>query len=105
MRPKRKDLLRQSTAAVGARHETNTPRRSGRLRGDDNQLDARTPTDRGHKAEVEEHARRRGREWRLGRSSVERTRRRLGPLEYTLLALIALGIAITIVMAIIDPSG
>ncbi len=32
-------------------------------------------------------------------------RRRLGPLEYMLLALIALGVAITIAMAVIDPSG
>lgn len=37
----------------------------------------------------------------LGRS----TERRLGSLDYVLLALIALGIAITIAMAVIDPSG
>jgi hypothetical protein len=30
--------------------------------------------------------------------------RRLGPFEYTLFALIALGIAITVVMAILNPS-
>ena len=29
--------------------------------------------------------------------------RRLGPLEYTLVALIALGIAVTIVMALVNP--
>jgi hypothetical protein len=104
MRPKRKDLLRQSTLTVGARHETNTPRRSGRLPGDNN-LDPRTPTDSGHEADVEEHARRRGRAWFRGGSSAERTRRRLGPLEYALLALIALGIGITIAMAILNPSA
>lgn len=32
-------------------------------------------------------------------------RRRLGPLEYTLLVLIVVGIAITIGMAILDPSA
>ena len=31
--------------------------------------------------------------------------RQLGPLEYLLLALILLGIAVTIAMAILDPSG
>lgn len=106
MRPKRKDLLSQSTVAVGGtRNETNTPRRSGRRGGDDNDLDAETPTDSRHKAEVEEHARRRGRAWGRRRSSAERTRRRLGPLEYTLLALIAFGIGITIAMAILNPSA
>jgi hypothetical protein len=34
-----------------------------------------------------------------------RTHRRLGPMEYVLLALIALGVAITIAMAIIDPAA
>jgi hypothetical protein len=38
-------------------------------------------------------------------SSGRPTRRRLGPLEYMLLALIALGVAITIAMAVIDPAG
>ncbi len=105
MRSKQKDLLRQLTPAVGTRNETNTPRRSDRVRGDDSNLDAGTPIDSGHRAEVEEHARRRGREWGRGRSSAELTRRRLGPLEYTLLALIALGIGITIAMAILNPSA
>jgi hypothetical protein len=39
-----------------------------------------------------------------GRSSRRRPRR-LGPLDYAILALIVLGIAITIVMALLDPSG
>jgi hypothetical protein len=30
-------------------------------------------------------------------------RRRLGPVEYTLLTLIALGVAVTVVMAIVNP--
>jgi hypothetical protein len=42
----------------------------------------------------------------MGRSSTDRTvRRHLGPLEYLLVALIALGVAITIAMFIVDPSG
>ena len=50
------------------------------------------------------HKRRRDRV-RRRHTAARRSMRRLGPLEYTLLALIALGIAITIVMAILDPSG
>jgi hypothetical protein len=40
-----------------------------------------------------------------GSSSARKKARRLGPLEYWLLALIALGIAITVAMAIANPSG
>lgn len=41
-----------------------------------------------------------------GRESADRTSgRRLGRLEYLLLALIALGVAVTLVMAVVDPSG
>jgi hypothetical protein len=44
--------------------------------------------------------------WHLGRSSADRKARpRLGSLEYLLLALTALGVAITIAMFIVDPSG
>jgi hypothetical protein len=39
----------------------------------------------------------------LGHTPGRRGSRRLGPLEYMLLALIAVGIAITVVMAILDP--
>jgi hypothetical protein len=42
---------------------------------------------------------------RRRRSSGGRLRRRLGPIEYTLLVLIVVGIAITIGMAILDPSA
>ena len=42
---------------------------------------------------------------RRGGSAARERLRRLGPLEYMLLALIALGIAITITMAILNPSG
>jgi hypothetical protein len=43
---------------------------------------------------------------RGGRSSaIHTTARRLGSLEYLLLALIVIGVAITIAMAIVDPSG
>jgi hypothetical protein len=38
-------------------------------------------------------------------SSDQVTGRRLGRVEYLLLALIALGVAITIAMAVVDPSG
>lgn len=38
-------------------------------------------------------------------SLVRATRRRLGHVEYLLLAVIALGVAITIAMAVVDPSG
>jgi hypothetical protein len=41
-----------------------------------------------------------------GRESADRTSgRRLGRLEYVLLALIALGVAVTLAMAVVDPSG
>ena len=41
-----------------------------------------------------------------GGESADRTSgRRLGRLEYLLLALIALGVAVTLVMAVVDPSG
>lgn len=49
--------------------------------------------------------RRRGGGRRAHPSSGRTTRPRLGPLEYLLLALIALGVAITVAMAAIDPSG
>jgi hypothetical protein len=39
------------------------------------------------------------------RSSVRRQGSRPGPLEYALLALVVVGIAITIAMAVVDPSG
>jgi hypothetical protein len=43
---------------------------------------------------------------RRGRSAAIHTiARRLGSLEYVLLALIVIGVAITIAMAIVDPSG
>jgi hypothetical protein len=43
---------------------------------------------------------------RRGRSAAIHTiARRLGSLEYLLLALIVIGVAITIAMAIVDPSG
>lgn len=46
------------------------------------------------------------RQWSLRRSSAKwQARRRLGPLEYLLLALIVLGVAITIAMFIVEPSG
>lgn len=38
-------------------------------------------------------------------SADQATRRRLGRVEFLLLALIALGVAITIAMALVDPSG
>jgi hypothetical protein len=44
--------------------------------------------------------------WRLRRASANsKPARRAGPLEYVLLALIVVGVAITLAMAIIDPSG
>lgn len=42
---------------------------------------------------------------RTKESSDQATRRRFGQVEYLLLTLIALGIAITIAMAVVDPSG
>jgi len=45
------------------------------------------------------------RRWLRRRASGSRLARRLGWLEYALLALIGLGIAITIVMALVDPSS
>lgn len=39
------------------------------------------------------------------RPGLRRTPGRLGALEYTLLALIVLSVAITIAMAIVDPGG
>ncbi len=42
---------------------------------------------------------------RRGRASVRAKWHRLGPLDYTLLVLVVLGIAVTIVMAIFNPSS
>jgi hypothetical protein len=68
---------------------------------------AAATTDR--KAQGDEEQRRgwaRGRLRRGGLSSANRTTaRRLGSLEYLLLALIVIGVAITIAMAVVDPSG
>ena len=49
--------------------------------------------------------RHRRRKWRPGGRSARHNEGRLGPFEYTLLALIALGIGITVAMAILNPSG
>jgi hypothetical protein len=38
-------------------------------------------------------------------SAIHTTARRLGSVEYLLLALIVIGVAITIAMAVVDPSG
>ena len=53
----------------------------------------------GTREQVRDHGRRRG------SSPTRRQSRRLGPLEYMLLALIVLGIAVTIAMAILNPSA
>jgi hypothetical protein len=41
--------------------------------------------------------------WRRGRAPRRRKPRRFGPVEYMLLALIMLGIAITVTTAIVNP--
>jgi hypothetical protein len=41
--------------------------------------------------------------WRRVHSSCRRGLRRLGPLEYMLLGLVVLGIAVTVAMAIVNP--
>ncbi len=41
----------------------------------------------------------------INESARQTTGRRLGRLEYLLVALIALGVAVTIAMAIVNPSG
>ncbi len=61
-----------------------------------------------HRAERHDVAREKGRDHgrRRRRGAPARQRsRRLGPVEYTLLALIALGIVVTITMAVLNPSG
>ena len=66
------------------------------------------PMDRRNRAATEEHRRTPSRnpQWRVGRSSADRKGwRRLGPLDYLLLFLVALSVAITIEMAIFNPSG
>ena len=55
------------------------------------------------RAERDEAVRKHGRRRRA--SPARQLSRRLGPLEYTLLVLIALGIVITITMAVVNPSG
>jgi hypothetical protein len=47
----------------------------------------------------------RHRTWRRSRSPERHSLRRLGPLEYALLGLIILGVAVTIAVAIFNPSG
>jgi hypothetical protein len=66
------------------------------------------PMDRRDRAVQEEHRRPPcgNPRWRVRRSSADRKAwRRLGPLEYLLFALIALSVAITMEMAIFNPSG
>lgn len=55
------------------------------------------------RAERDQVVRKHGRRRRA--SPARQLSRRLGPLEYTLLALIVLGIVITVTMAVLDPSG
>ena len=67
-----------------------------------------TPMDRRDRAAMADHRRKPSRmaPSRPRRFSADRkARRRLGSLEYLLLTLIALGVAITIAMFILDPSG
>ena len=40
-----------------------------------------------------------------GDAPAERTQQRLGPLEYALLALIVVGVGITLAVAILNPTG
>jgi hypothetical protein len=64
--------------------------------------------DRRDRAAIDGHrrARSRYRRWHVGPSPADRNaQRRLGLLEVLLLALIALGVAITIAMAVIDPAA
>jgi hypothetical protein len=64
-------------------------------------------SDRRARGDAEEHrdGRRDDRRPRTGPASDPRASRRLSPLEYILLAVIAIAVMITIVMAIVDPSG
>jgi hypothetical protein len=65
-------------------------------------------TDRRHRAATREprHARSRNPRWIVDRSSADpKAKRGLGLLEILLLALVALGVAITIAMAVIDPAA
>ncbi|MGH2894321.1 MAG: hypothetical protein ACRDPM_13815 [Solirubrobacteraceae bacterium] len=88
-------------------HETNPSRHTGAMGAGDAQADRAAAADRRDRGDAEE--RRGGRHDRGRRrsdpASDQTAKRRLGPPEYMLLAVIAVAIAITIAMAVIDPSG
>jgi hypothetical protein len=89
------------------RHETNPDGHTGGPGAGNAQPATAAAPDRRGQGDTEEHRGRRH-EGGLGRAdpaSAHTPWRRLGPLEYTLLAVIALALAITIAMAVIDPSG
>lgn len=107
MRTDPNDQPLQSESSGVDVNEVNASREANQSRANDTESRSATGAEIQHQTGIEEFKRRfhRDRAWLPGRSSSERVGRRLGAMEYTLLALIALSIAITIVMAILDPSG
>jgi hypothetical protein len=105
MRTDPNDQPLQSESSSVDMNEVNASRETIRSRGNDTEPRSTAATDIQHETGIEEIKRRPHRAWLPRRSSSERVVRRLGAPEYTLIALIAFGIAITIVMAILDPSG
>jgi hypothetical protein len=82
-------------------NETNALGESAHLRENDR---GAAPLSSAHRSD--DIARSRRHRTRMGRRFSERPRlRQLGPVEYTLLALIVLGVAVTVAMAIFNPSA
>ena len=106
MSPQPEERLR-STARHARNATVEVGQRDRRRRGHAG-TGAAAASERKAQGDDEEQRRRwaRFRPRRRGRSAaIHTTARRLGSLEYLLLALIVIGVAITIAMAIVDPSG
>lgn len=107
MRHMPKDLPPRSMRRNVAQAQTAAPSEDERIGAGEARLETPVATDRQRGTGGQEIARRSAQDRRRlrGCTSAERRQRRLGPLEYTLLALIGLSVAITIAIAILDPSG
>jgi hypothetical protein len=103
MTPEQSHRQRDPARAAFAPNETDALGESARIRESDRGAAPRSSADRTG-GEVPRGAHRQRAPIR--RRFSERPRlRQLGPVEYTLVALIALGVAVTIAMAIFNPSG
>lgn len=107
MRPTPKDRSLQPIPPAGADNDVHTLRDPGATRGAGSDPPVATveyAVPRGGENEVAARRHRHATRQR-GQTRPRQKARRLGPIEYTLLALIVLAIVVVIAMAIINPSG